>query len=88
VQAVHGGTVAYVAPFTGFGVLVILDHGGNAFTVYGHLAGTSLRPAAVVTRGQVVGAAGANPSGVGATYFEVRVDGRPVNPVQWLRAKP
>ena len=88
VRAVHGGTVAYVAPFTGFGVLVILDHGDNAFTVYGHLAGTSLRPGATVGRGQVVGAAGANPAGTGATYFEVRIDGRPVNPVQWLKATP
>ncbi len=88
VRAVHGGSVAYVAPFTGFGVLVILDHGDNAFTVYGHLAGTALRPGATVARGQVVGAAGANPAGVGATYFEVRIDGRPVNPVQWLKATP
>jgi murein hydrolase activator len=88
VRAVHGGTVAYVAPFTGFGVLVILDHGDNAFTVYGHLAGTALRHGAIVTRGQVVGAAGANPAGTGATYFEVRIDGRPVNPVQWLKATP
>ena len=88
VHAVHGGTVAYVAPFTGFGVLVILDHGDNAFTVYGHLAGTALRPGATVGRGQVVGAAGANPAGTGATYFEVRIDGRPVNPVQWLKATP
>ncbi len=88
VRAVHGGTVAYVAPFTGYGVLVILDHGDNAFTVYGHLAGTALRPDATVMRGQNVGAAGANPAGAGATYFEVRVDGRPVNPLQWLRANP
>ncbi|MEP7118242.1 MAG: peptidoglycan DD-metalloendopeptidase family protein [Acidobacteriota bacterium] len=88
VHAVHGGTVAYVAPFTGFGVLVILDHGDNAFTVYGHLAGTALRPGATVARGQVVGAAGVNPAGTGATYFEVRIDGRPVNPIQWLKATP
>lgn len=88
VRAVHGGTVAYVAPFTGFGLLVILDHGDNAFTVYGHLAGTALRPGATVGRGQVVGAAGANPTGAGATYFEVRIDGRPVNPLQWLKATP
>jgi murein hydrolase activator len=88
VRAVHGGTVAYVAPFTGFGLLVILDHGDNAFTVYGHLAGTALRPGGTVARGQVVGAAGANPAGTGATYFEVRVDGRPVNPLQWLKANP
>ncbi len=88
VRAVHGGSVAYVAPFTGFGVLVILDHGDNAFTVYGHLAGTALRPGATVARGQTVGAAGVNPAGVPATYFEVRIDGRPVNPLQWLKATP
>ena len=88
VHAVHGGTVAYAAPFTGFGVLVILDHGDNTFTVYGHLAGTALRPGTSVSRGQAVGASGANPAGQPAAYFEVRVDGRPVNPVQWLKPTP
>ena len=44
------GTVAYAAPFTGYGVMVILDHGQNAFTVYGHLAGSALRPGMAVTR--------------------------------------
>lgn len=88
VHAVHGGTVAYAAPFTGFGVLVILDHGDNSFTVYGHLAGTALRPGTTVARGEAVGASGANPTGQPAAYFEVRVDGRPVNPVQWLTPTP
>jgi septal ring factor EnvC (AmiA/AmiB activator) len=88
VHAVHGGTVAYAAPFTGYGVMVILDHGQDAFTVYGHLAGTALRPGLVVTRGQLVGTSGATPTGEAAAYFEVRIDGRPVNPVQWLRRNP
>jgi murein hydrolase activator len=88
VHAVHGGTVAYAAPFTGFGVLVILDHGDNTFTVYGHLAGTALRPGALVERGKAVGASGANPAGTAVAYFEVRIDGRPVNPVQWLKSTP
>ncbi|MGD9906395.1 MAG: murein hydrolase activator EnvC [Vicinamibacterales bacterium] len=88
VRAVHGGTVAYAAPFTGYGVMVILDHGANAFTVYGHLAGTALQPGTTVARGQTVGAAGATPAGEPAAYFEVRIDGRPVNPVQWLRRGP
>ena len=85
VRAVHGGTVAFAAPFTGYGVMVILDHGADAFTVYGHLSGTALRPGAVVARDQLVGTTGATPAGQPATYFEVRIDGRPVNPVQWLR---
>lgn len=88
VHAVHGGTVAYAAPFTGYGVMVILDHGQDAFTVYGHLSGTALRPGLVVTRGQLVGTSGATPAGEAAAYFEVRIDGRPVNPVQWLRRTP
>ena len=88
VRAVHGGTVAYAAPFTGYGVMVIIDHGQDAFTVYGHLSGTGLRPGVSVSRGQLVGTTGVTPAGQPATYFEVRIDGRPVNPVQWLRRTP
>ena len=36
-RAVHEGTVAYAAPFAGFGTLVIVDHGESSFTLYGHL---------------------------------------------------
>lgn len=85
VLAAHGGTVAHAAPFTGFGLLVILDHGDNAFTLYGHLSGTALRQGSLVQRGQPVGASGTTPTGQPAAYFEVRIDGRPVNPIQWLK---
>lgn len=88
VRAVHGGTVAFAAPFTGFGLLVILDHGDDAFTVYGHLSGTALRVGEAVARGRTVGTTGATPAGEPAAYFEVRIDGRPVNPVQWLSSTP
>ena len=60
--------------------------------VAGHLPigslGTALRPGAVVERGKAVGASGANPAGTAVAYFEVRIDGRPVNPVQWLKSTP
>jgi septal ring factor EnvC (AmiA/AmiB activator) len=88
VHAVHGGKVAHAAPFTGFGVLVIVDHGDNAFSVYGHLSGTALRAGDTVARGRTVGVSGATPDGQPAAYFEVRIDGRPVNPVQWLTPTP
>ena len=86
VTAVHDGTVAFAAPFTGFGTLVILDHGGDAFTLYGHLAEATVAQGARVARGGVVGRAGRNPEGAQVVYFEVRIDGRPVDPVQWLRS--
>jgi len=82
--AVHEGTVAYAAPFSGFGTLVILDHGGSAFTLYGHLRETSVTAGTKVSRGMLLGRVGPAPSGGAALYFEVRIDGRPVDPLQWL----
>ncbi len=85
IRAVHGGTVSHAAPFTGFGTLVILDHGDGGFTSYGHLMDATVVQGARVERGAVIGRAGRNPAGVQAVYFEVRIDGRPVDPLQWLR---
>jgi septal ring factor EnvC (AmiA/AmiB activator) len=87
VRAIHAGTVAYAAPFSGFGTLVIVDHGQNAFTLYGHLSQAVVTNGARVGRNQVVGRAGRTPDGIPAAYFELRIDGRPVDPVQWLRSQ-
>ena len=84
IRAVHEGTVAFAAPFTGFGTLVIVDHGQSAFTMYGYLAEAVVSPGTNVSRGTVLGTLGQSPSGGAALYFEVRIDGRPVDPVQWL----
>ncbi len=86
VRAVHGGTVSYAAPFAGFGTLVIVDHGTNAFSLYGHLSQALVPAGAVVERNAVIGRAGRSPSGVQSLYFELRIDGRPVDPVQWFRS--
>lgn len=85
IRAVHEGTVAYAAPFTGFGTLVIVDHGASAFTLYGHLAETVVAAGTNVSRGTVLGTLGQSPSGGAELYFEVRVDGRPTDPLQWLQ---
>ena len=84
-RAVHEGTVAFAAPFAGYGVLVIVDHGASAFTLYGHLAEAAVAPGARVRRGEAVGTVGLVPAGGAALYFELRIDGRPVDPLQWLR---
>jgi septal ring factor EnvC (AmiA/AmiB activator) len=87
VRAIHAGTVAYAAPFTGFGTLVIVDHGQNAYTLYGHLSQATVTNGARVGRNAIVGRAGRTPDGIPAAYFELRIDGRPVDPVQWLRSQ-
>lgn len=84
-RVVHEGKVAFAAPFTGFGVLVIVDHGASAFTLYGHLAEANVAEGTVVKAGDAVGRVGLAPAGDAALYFEVRIDGRPVDPLQWLR---
>lgn len=84
-MAVHEGTVAYAAPFPGFGTLVIVDHGGSAFTLYGHLLEASVSAGTNVSRGTPLGRVGLSPSGGAGLYFELRIDGRPVNPLEWLR---
>ncbi len=88
VTAVHEGTVAYAAPFTGFGPLVIVDHGDRCYTLYGYLATTSVTKGARVDKGAAVGTVGRAPaSGAPALYFEVRVDGKAVDPLQWLKPR-
>ena len=85
VRAVHGGTVSFAAPFVGYGTLVIVDHGDNAFTLYGHLQQSTVTQGARVARGGSLGRAGRNPDGDPVVYFEVRIDGRPVDPRAWLK---
>ena len=84
VAAVHEGTVAFAAPFPGFSTLVIVDHGNSAFSLYGHLLSAAVRPGTNVSRGTALGRVGVAPSGGAALYFELRIDGRPVDPLQWL----
>ena len=86
VRAVHGGTVAHAAPFSGFGNLVIVDHGNRAFSVYGFLDEVRVARGARVEPGHIVGSVGLDPAGQAALYFELRVDGEPVDPLQWLKA--
>lgn len=85
VAAIHDGVVSYAAPFTGYGMLVIVEHGEGTHTLYGHLASASVNKGDRVEAGRRIGVSGRNPAGNPALYFEVRVDGKPVDPLQWLR---
>jgi septal ring factor EnvC (AmiA/AmiB activator) len=85
VSAIHDGVVAFAGTFSGFGNLVILDHGSQTFSLYGDLLDFSVTKGARVDRGQALGSAGPLPAGGTGMYFELRVDGHPVDPLQWLR---
>lgn len=87
VTAVHEGVVAFAGPFSGFGNLVIVDHGARAFSLYGNLLEIGVKQGALVEAGQPLGAVGASLTGPAGLYFELRVDGQPVDPLQWCKKR-
>jgi septal ring factor EnvC (AmiA/AmiB activator) len=87
VRAVHGGMVAFAEAFAGFGNLVILQHDRQNFTLYGHLLDIAVARGDRVESGQTLGAVGRSPAGQAGLYFELRIDARPVDPLQWLRVR-
>jgi septal ring factor EnvC (AmiA/AmiB activator) len=87
VRAVHDGTVAFVGPFTGYGNLVIVDHGSNVYSLYGQLDTITVARGARIDRGQTIGTTGRVLVGIPGTYFEMRVDAKPVDPLEWLKKR-
>ncbi len=85
VHAIHEGVVAFADPFSGFGNLVIVDHGSQTFSLYGDLMEIQAKRGSRVERGQSIGSVGSSPAGMSGLYFELRVDGRAVDPLQWLK---
>lgn len=87
VTAVHEGVVAFAGPFSGFGNLVIVDHGTQAFSLYGDLLDIGVKKGAIVEAGQPLGTVGAPLTGPAGLYFELRIDGQPVDPLQWFKKR-
>jgi septal ring factor EnvC (AmiA/AmiB activator) len=87
VRALYAGTVSYADAFTGFGNLVIVDHGGDIYSLYGYLASIGVPRGTVVDSRSEIGSVGTAPTGQAALYLEIRVDGRSVDPVQWLKPR-
>ena len=88
VQAVEKGRVVYADRFSGYGHMVIVDHGERYYTIYGHLSEILKKAGETVGRGEVLGRAGDSDSLAGAKlYFEIRKDGRSIDPVPWFRKR-
>jgi len=86
VAAVFAGHVVYTGWFKGYGNLIILDHDNEYFTLYAHVADILVKEGDDVKQGQRIGTVGDTGSLEGSRlYFEVRYQGKPQNPEQWLR---
>ncbi len=85
VEAVFRGKVLFADWFRGYGRIVILDHQGGFYTLYGHLATLAVAAGDTVADRQVIGAVGETGALEGpGLYFEVRRQGKPEDPKGWL----
>jgi septal ring factor EnvC (AmiA/AmiB activator) len=88
VAAVYGGHVIYTGWFKGYGNLIILDHDNEYYTLYAHIAEIGVKEGDDVRQGQRIGTVGDTGSLEGPRlYFEVRYQGKPQDPEQWLRQR-
>jgi murein DD-endopeptidase MepM/ murein hydrolase activator NlpD len=87
IYASANGTVLQAGRSGGYGNLVELSHGKGIDTRYGHLSAILVKPGEKVRQGQLIGRMGSTGRSTGThLHFEVRVDGRSVNPRPFLDA--
>jgi len=86
VRAAADGDVTGLNMGSGYGRQIVLDHGHDLVTLYGHLSSIAVVPGQHVIRGQVIGYVGQTGRATGPhLHYEVRVHNVPVNPHKYLR---
>lgn len=86
VRAVAGGEIVYSDWLRGYGNLIIVDHGSDYLTVYGNNDTLLKEVGELVSGGDAIASVGTSGGGGDSgLYFELRHQGRPLDPMQWVR---
>jgi septal ring factor EnvC (AmiA/AmiB activator) len=87
-RAIAGGRVVYADWFKGYGLLLIVNHGGGYHSLYGNLSETFHKAGDIISKGAIIGKVGRSGLlNVPTLYFEIRYKGKPVNPLKWLKRR-
>lgn len=85
IHAACEGKVTFVGRKNGYGLCVMISHGNGLQTLYGHTSRTYVHTGERVQRGERIAAVGSTGHSTGPhLHFEVRKNGRPVNPLLYL----
>jgi septal ring factor EnvC (AmiA/AmiB activator) len=88
VRAVSGGRIAFADWMRGFGLLIIIDHGEGYMSLYGHNQSLYKSLGEWVETGELIARVGDSGGlAVSGLYFEIRHDGKPLNPAAWCKTK-
>jgi len=86
IHSVYDGQVIFADYFKGYGNLLIVDHGGGFFSLYAHAAKIMKKVGFSVAKNEIVASVGDTDSIRGPMlYFEIRYQGKPVDPAPWFR---
>jgi murein DD-endopeptidase MepM/ murein hydrolase activator NlpD len=86
IKAMEDGTVILAGTNGGYGNCVIIDHGGNVSTLYGHASKLLVKKGQDVIKGQTIALVGSTGLSTGPhLHFEVRVKGQTQDPLKWLQ---
>lgn len=86
VHATRAGIVTVLVSTTGYGLHVVIDHGGGLTSLYGHLSEVAVSSGDHVMTGALVGAVGSSGNSTGPhLHFEIRRDGVPEDPLLDVR---
>ncbi|HEX2193201.1 MAG TPA: peptidoglycan DD-metalloendopeptidase family protein [Acidimicrobiales bacterium] len=84
IRAAKAGTVISAGSNGGYGLAVVIDHGGGLSTLYAHMSSMGVSGGSV-SQGEVIGRVGCTGSCTGPhLHFETRVGGSPQNPMSYL----
>ncbi len=86
IHAADGGNVLYTGWYGGYGKVVIISHGNSMATLYAHLSRAAVSAGDNVSKGDVIAYEGTTGFSTGPhLHFEVRVNGKPNNPMAYVR---